>query len=454
MTAHHSHAAEAAPRNDARSDGSVTRTDISTVAGPADSMTADAEDYARRARSQLGFSRWWLLLAVAGMMGAVSPYQYAWSAIQGPLAEGIGVSLPALGAVFSLYVVFQSLSQFPVGWWRDRYGPRLPCLLAAALAGGGYVGLAYVQRLWAVYLLYTLGSIGVGIVYTVAINTALKWFPDRTGLTTGIGTMAFSGGSVVVVPYIRRFAGVDTYGSVLVTVGVVITVVVVLGSLVLRDPPTGWTRASDATTEPASGAATEAAYSTREMLRTWQFWLIYGMFVAIAGADLILIANVVGYAETVGYAAVVATLSATLLPVASGVSRIALGALYDRYHPRYVMAAAFLLAGVFRLLLVGVGGTEMGAVFVFAVLASIFFSSPLYVFFPSLIAEYYGTETSSGNYAIVYTAKIGGGIFAGSVAGVLIATVGWAVAFLVAAGLAIAAGIGALLLRPPGRPNA
>ena len=412
-------------------------------------MTADAENYARRAHDRLGFSRWWLLLAAAGMMAAVSPYQYAWSAIQGPLAEGVGVSLPALGAVFSLYVVFQSLSQFPVGWWRDRYGPRAPCLLAAVLAGGGYIGLAYVQRLWAVYLLYTLGSIGVGIVYTIAINTALKWFPDRTGLTTGIGTMAFSGGSVLVVPYIRRFATVDTYGSVLATVGIVIAVVVVLGGLVLRDPPTGWTQGPDTTTESAS----EAAYSTREMLRTWQFWLIYGMFVAIAGADLILIANVVGYAETVGYAAVIATLSATLLPVASGVSRIALGALYDRYHPRYVMAGAFLLAGMFRLLLVAVGEGDMGAVFVFAVLASIFFSSPLYVFFPSLIAEYYGTETSSGNYAIVYTAKIGGGIFAGSVAGALIATAGWAVTFLVAAGLAIAAGIGALLLRPPHHPD-
>ncbi|MFP4218332.1 MAG: MFS transporter, partial [Salinarchaeum sp.] len=60
---------------------------------------------------------------------------------------------------------------------------------------------------------------------------------------------------------------------------------------------------------------------------------------------------------------------------------------------------------------------------------------------------------SSGNYAIVYTAKIGGGIFAGSIAGALIATAGWTVTFLVAAGLAIAAGIGALLLRPPHYPD-
>jgi len=49
------------------------------------------------------------------------------------------------------------------------------------------------------------------------------------------------------------------------------------------------------------------------------------MFVAMAGADLIVIANVVRFAEQFGLAAVVATASATLLPVAAGVSRMILG---------------------------------------------------------------------------------------------------------------------------------
>jgi len=33
-------------------------------------------DYASRARDQLGFSRWWLLLGAAVSMALVSPYQY------------------------------------------------------------------------------------------------------------------------------------------------------------------------------------------------------------------------------------------------------------------------------------------------------------------------------------------------------------------------------------------
>ena len=88
-------------------------------------------DYTGRAKEILGFSRWWQIVAAAGMMAAVSPYQYVWSSIEGPLSENLDIALPALGAVFSFYVVFQSLSQMPAGWWRDKRGPQNLTYLAA-----------------------------------------------------------------------------------------------------------------------------------------------------------------------------------------------------------------------------------------------------------------------------------------------------------------------------------
>jgi OFA family oxalate/formate antiporter-like MFS transporter len=142
-----------------------------------------------RACDALGFSRWWQIAAAIVMMALVSPYQYVWSSIQGPLARNLGLSLPALGLVFTLFVLFRSGSQFHTGWFRDRHGPRVLTVLAGALASGDYLSLAYAAELWQIYPSYSLGAIGVGIVYTVAVNTALKWFPDRRGLTTGAGTV-------------------------------------------------------------------------------------------------------------------------------------------------------------------------------------------------------------------------------------------------------------------------
>lgn len=413
---------------------------------------SSAVDYAGRARDVLGFSRWWQILAAAAMMAAVSPYQYVWSSIEGPLAESLEISLPALGAVFSFYVVFQSLSQFPAGWWRDRAGPRYLTFLAAILAGGGYLGLAYATSIWQLYVLYSVGAVGVGIVYTVAVNTAVKWFPDRSGLTTGIGTMAFAAGSTLVVPYVRANATVGGYQDVLRNMGLGILLVLLLGTVVLRDPPSEWLAREDDGEEDDSDLAASLrgrAYKTTEVLRTWQFWLLYAMFVAIAGADLLVIANVVRFAEAFGFAAVVATASATLLPLAAGVSRLVLGEVSDRYPRKYVMAGSFLLAGLFRFGLIVAGETDAEIAFVGLVMAAMFFSSPLYVYFPAMLADYYGAEFSSSNYAVLYTAKVGGGVIAGTVAGFLVAGFGWVSTFALGGGLAVAAGAAALVLRPP-----
>ncbi len=411
-------------------------------------------DYAGRAKEILGFSRWWQVAAAAAMMAAVSPYQYVWSSIEGPLAESLDIALPALGAVFSFYVVFQSLSQLPAGWWRDRRGPRNLTYLAALLAGGGYIGLAYATSVWQLYVLYSLGAVGVGIIYTVAVNTAVKWFPDRTGLTTGIGTMAFAGGSALVVPYVRANATVGGYVDVLRNVGLAILVVLLVGAVLLRDPPDGWLGLEGRDNSDTDGKGLAASlrgrtYTTREMLRTWQFWLLYAMFIATAGADLIVIANVVRFAEHLGLAAVIATAAAALLPIAAGVSRMLLGEASDRFDRVRVMAASFVLAGLFRFGLVGAGVADAGIVFIVMVLGAMFFSSPLYVYFPAIVADYYGAEHSSSNYAVVYTAKIGGGVFAGTVAGFLVAAFGWIPTFTLGGALAVAAGLAALALRPP-----
>ncbi|WP_129115360.1 OFA family MFS transporter [Halegenticoccus tardaugens] len=428
-------------------------------------------NYTQRARDALGFSRWWQIAAAAAMMAAVSPYQYVWSSIQEPLAAAFDVSLAALGLVFSLHVVFQSLSQFPAGWWRDRNGPRRVTFLAAALAGGGYVGLAYATDLWQLYVLYSVGAVGVGIIYTVAVNTALKWFPDRAGLTTGIGTMAFAAGSAVFIPYVQANATVEGYPAVLRNVGILILGVLVLGAVVLRDPPSRWIEQTDGrATRESDGGARELdrgnrgdrgsdggawesvgrrSFTWREVIRTWQFWLLYAMFVAVSGADLLIIAQIVGFAESVGFTTIVATVTATRLPIASGVSWIVVGDVSDRFNRKHVMAASFLLAGVFRILMVYVGvvGTEL--LFVASVILAMFFSSPLYVLFPSILSDYFGLEHSSSNYALLYSAKMCGGIIGGIGAGYVVLSSGWTTTFVAGGVLATAAGVAAFALRPP-----
>jgi OFA family oxalate/formate antiporter-like MFS transporter len=418
-------------------------------------MSEDA-DYAAKARAELGFSRWWQIAAAALMMGLVSPYQYVWSSIEGPLSSSLDVSPAAIGLVFTVFVVIQAGSQFPVGWWRDRRGPRRLTLLAGLLAGGGYVGLAYATAVWQLYLLYGVGALGVGIVYTVAVNTAIKWFPDRRGLTTGAGTMAFAAGSALFVPYVRANATAAGYPDVLRNMGLLIGVGILVGALVLRDPPADWMEETDrehtgreTDADTATDGGTARQFTWRETVRTRQFWLMYAMFVAGSGAGLMLTARIVSFADHHELGATIATVSATLLPLASGVGRLVVGEFSDRVARERAMAASLAVSGVGVAAVIWFARAGNRVAFVGAVVVAVFFWSPQYALFPSLVGDYYGPRNSSANYALLYSAKMWGGVFGGVVVGWLVTVAGWDFAFAVGGVAALLAGGGALLLSPP-----
>ncbi|MCL9812130.1 OFA family MFS transporter [Natranaeroarchaeum aerophilus] len=386
------------------------------------------------------------------MMALVSPYQYVWSSLEGPLAAELDASLSALGFVFTLYVVAMSLIQFPAGWWRDRYGPRAVTFVAGLLAGGGYVALAFATELWQVYAAYGIGAVGVGMVYTVAVNTAVKWFPDQRGLTTGIGTMAFAAGSAAFVPFVRYMVNVDALSTGLWSMGVLIAVGIVVGTVVLRDPPVGWHEATDEGSTDGGIEQPETSrvqYTWREMVRTWQFWVMYFMFIAVSAAGLMITARSILYAEQAGLTAGVATVAATALPIASGGGRLVVGALSDRFDRERVTALSFLACGVGTVGIVVLAGIDSGVGYVLTVSIAVFFWSSQFSLFPSLVGDYYGPKHSSTNYSLVYSGKLWGGVFGGGVVGWLVGIIGWDATFLVGGALALAAGVAGIFLRAP-----
>lgn len=316
-------------------------------------------------------------------------------------------------------------------------------------------------------LLYAVGAVGVGVVYTVAVNTAVKWFPDRRGLTTGAGTMAFAAGSALFVPYVRASVTTGAFAGALRNVGLSIVVGVVVGGAVLRDPPAGFHSLGGSTSVPnrngdrpaardpsATGRRTDEIgvgrqFTWREALRTREFRLMYAMFVCIAGATLMLTANLVAFAENLGFAGAIATISATVLPVADGIGRLGVGTVSDRIGRERSMLVGFSLCGggLFALTLTGAVGTAAG--FLGAVVLTAAFEGTQYTLFPSAVADYFGHRHSSTIYAVLFSAKVVGGVVGGVGAAWLVTVVGWSVTFAAGGVLAILAGIGASVLGPP-----
>lgn len=389
--------------------------------------------------------KWAFLVAGAAAMGAAGTFQFVWSSIRPALGANLAMSGEALGTVFTLFIICQTLSQFPAGWFRDRFGPRVPLALAAVLMTAGYLGIGYATAGWQVYLSYAVGGIGAGTAFTVGINTPVKWFEHRRGLATGFVTMAYGGASVLFIPYVRLSVSTDLTAT-MTALAAVIGGATFLGVFVLRDPETDGDTDEGATIDPAS------AYSWREAIRTWQFWLLYAMMIVVNGVGLMVIGKAVSYAEHFGLAAWIVTATASVVAVADSIGIVTIGGLSDRFDRVRTLAVSLTLSGVVTALSVWAGQAQLGLVFVGLIGLSRFLQSPVFAITPVLVGEYYGPARSSENYGALYSAKVWGGVGGGVAASVLIGTIGWENSFIIGGVALSAVGLLVTQLRPVERP--
>src|SRR5207247_8775155 len=96
-------------------------------------------------------------------------------------------------------------------------------------------------------------------------------------------------------------------------------------------------------------------FTTLEMLRTPQCYVMYAMFVLMASGGLLVTANAGPMARSWGLTAGALTLAATLSPLANGASRIFWGWVSDRLGRENTMILAFLLQAVCLSLVVALG---------------------------------------------------------------------------------------------------
>lgn len=101
--------------------------------------------------------------------------------------------------VFSAAAVTFGITTSTLGSWVEKVGPRLSGFVGSLFWGSALctTGLGvHLHSLPLVYLGYgILGGIGWGFMYLAPVTSAMKWFPDRRGLATGISLSAFGAGA-------------------------------------------------------------------------------------------------------------------------------------------------------------------------------------------------------------------------------------------------------------------
>jgi MFS transporter, OFA family, oxalate/formate antiporter len=391
-------------------------------------------------------NRWFQLGASLVAMIMIANLQYAWTLFVQPLQAGTGWKLSDIQFAFTLFILFQTWVQPLDGWLIDRLGPRGFISAAGMLCGLGWAGLAYATTLPMLYTLYCVAGIGAAFVYSGSIGSALKWFKERRGLAAGIMAAGFGGGTALFIPFISSTIQSRGYQSAFIATGLFQGLVIVVVAQFLRHP------AADAVTAekrlPGGAAKVDRRqFTTPEMLRTPQFYVMYLMFVLMATGGLLVTANAGPMARSWGLTAAALTLAATLSPLANGASRIFWGWASDRLGRENTMTIAFLLQAVCLFLVVALG-QRSGAWFAFTLVLVYFTWGEIYSLFPSTSADYFGTRHATSNYAVLYTAKGVASIIGGWFGALLYERSGsWTMGFYGSALMAVIAALMAVGLR-------
>ncbi|RTZ18023.1 MFS transporter [Vibrio aquaticus] len=125
---------------------------------------------------------------------------YAWSLFDANIIALGWTNSTMSGMPFNIfYIVFPVVLLF-ARVIIQKLGTRASSLLGLFLFSGGW-GLCYFSQnnIYMIILgVGLLGGIGVGICYLIPIMVGTSWFPNHTGLITGIAVAGFASGSAIV----------------------------------------------------------------------------------------------------------------------------------------------------------------------------------------------------------------------------------------------------------------
>jgi MFS family permease len=344
-------------------------------------------------------------------------------------------------------------------------------LLGLGFVLGGFFGSTF----WAQFLFIGIvAGAGIGLGYVVPIAVGVKWFPDRKGMITGLAVAGFGFGATIWVKLAGSWFGgllnhAEVFGlppvqSVFVIYGILFTLLVLLGSMVMVNPPegyqpAGWRPEQAAAAQALGGAGFEPA----QMLRTPQFYSVWLVFLssAIAGLMVIYCIQLFGVDALefrgVENALVVSGTAMAWYAIFNGLGRILWGMISDRIGRKASIIAMSLLQGLIMLATYH-GFINFGLAFGLIAAASLigFNYGGIFALFPAITADWFGNREVGRNYGWVFTAYGMAGIAGPLLAGVFkdaasagTSPVGWMTPFLVAGIACLCGGLVMLFTQPP-----
>ncbi|SDQ47110.1 MFS transporter [Quadrisphaera sp. DSM 44207] len=318
----------------------------------------------------------WLVAAVAfvALVGAAG-FRAAPGVLMVPLEAEFGWPRSVLSAAVGVNLVLFGLTAPFAAALMDRFGIRRVTACALLLVALGSGGAVLMSARWHLFVLWgVLVGLGTGSMALVfAATVAQRWFVARRGLVMGVLTAGSATGQLVFLPVAAWLVEASGWRAASLVIAGAALAVVPLVVLVLRDRPAdvgarpygddgtaggaaGGAAGAGSTPAPetvphaagqrAPGPAGTALDALRGAARTRAFWaLAVGFAICGASTNGLVATHLVPAAHDHGMAATTAAGLLAVVGVFDVVGTIASGWLTDRFDPRVLLGAYYLLRG-------------------------------------------------------------------------------------------------------------
>jgi MFS transporter, OFA family, oxalate/formate antiporter len=384
----------------------------------------------------------------------VANYQYGWTLFVGPIGDKYGWGKAAIQVTFTLFVLFETWLVPAEGWLVDKFGPRWMIVSGGILVLFAWLFMSFASSLGMFYFAGIIGGLGAGAVYGTCIGNAVKWFPGRRGLAAGITAAGFGMGSALtIIPIANMIKNSGYEHTFLVFALLQGIVVIIFGFFIMAPPSTFFTAAP----KIAPGASRYQA-SPLQMLSTPVFWVMYLMFIMMAAGGLMATAQLAPIAKDFHVDKIPVSLIGLTMPaltfalffdrILNGLTRPFFGWVSDQIGREQTMFIAFMLEGLGIIALANLGTNPVW----FVVLSGLVFFAwgEIYSLFPSTVTDTYGATFATTNTGLMYTAK-GTAALLVPFTSIIAAKGNWHPVFMMAATLALIAGLMAILVLKPMR---
>src|SRR6185295_3342120 len=185
---------------------------------------------------------------------------------------------------------------------QDRFGPKIGATGGGLFLAAGCILSGLMKSYLGLILGFgILGGIGMGLAYAATTPAAVKWFgPHKRGLVVGLVVGGYGGAAIYISPLAEYLIARYGISGSFIGLGIIFAAVILIAGQLLAWPPAGYQppganppKDRDNVPNIASkqAAMTDVAWSTSEMVGTWQYYAMVFLFLGSAQSGLLVIAN-------------------------------------------------------------------------------------------------------------------------------------------------------------------